>query len=115
MDRCTPRAAATSAMVMAALASARISSARMPRDSVWEWGASALIEDSCPCPGVACWDIVLIKNAVFDYRTRLISMQGSMTMQFHHHGYVSGDPRVLPAEGTGIDRSAELPDEMDVL
>jgi phenol 2-monooxygenase len=38
-----------------------------------------------------------------------------MTMQFHHHGYVSGDPRVLPAEGTGIDRSAELPDEMDVL
>jgi phenol 2-monooxygenase len=36
-------------------------------------------------------------------------------MQFHHHGYVSGDPRVLPAAGTGIDRSAELPDEMDVL
>ncbi|MDL9980164.1 FAD-dependent monooxygenase [Microbacterium sp. ASV49] len=36
-------------------------------------------------------------------------------MQFHHHGYVSGDPRVLPAAGTGIDRPAELPDEMDVL
>ncbi|MEX1078573.1 MAG: FAD-binding monooxygenase [Homoserinimonas sp.] len=36
-------------------------------------------------------------------------------MQFHHHGYVSGDPRVLPAAGTGIDRAAELPDEMDVL
>src|SRR6478609_2829243 len=36
-------------------------------------------------------------------------------MQFHHHGYVSGDPRVLPAEGTGIDRPDELPDEMDVL
>ncbi|MFL0565606.1 FAD-dependent monooxygenase [Microbacterium sp. 179-I 1D1 NHS] len=36
-------------------------------------------------------------------------------MQFHHHGYVSGDPRVLPAAGTGIDRPAELPDETDVL
>ncbi|MDR2997515.1 MAG: FAD-dependent monooxygenase, partial [Microbacterium sp.] len=36
-------------------------------------------------------------------------------MQFHHHGYVSGDPRVLPASGTGIDRPAELPDEVDVL
>ena len=36
-------------------------------------------------------------------------------MQFHHHGYVSGDPRVLPAAGTGIDRPAELPDEVDVL
>ncbi|MFC4140554.1 MULTISPECIES: FAD-dependent monooxygenase [unclassified Microbacterium] len=36
-------------------------------------------------------------------------------MQFHHHGYVSGDPRVLPASGTGIDRPADLPDEVDVL
>ena len=36
-------------------------------------------------------------------------------MQFHHHGYVSGEPRVLPAAGTGIDRPADLPDEMDVL
>lgn len=36
-------------------------------------------------------------------------------MQFHHNGYVSGDPRVLPAAGTGIDRPAELPDEVDVL
>ena len=36
-------------------------------------------------------------------------------MQFHHHGYVSGEPRVLPAAGTGIDRPAELPDEVDVL
>ncbi|WP_173922875.1 FAD-binding monooxygenase [Agromyces sp. Marseille-P2726] len=36
-------------------------------------------------------------------------------MQFHHHGYVSGDPRVLPAEGTGLDRPADLPDEIDVL
>ncbi|MFF3028816.1 FAD-dependent monooxygenase [Microbacterium sp. NPDC057944] len=34
-------------------------------------------------------------------------------MQFHHHGYVSGDPRVLPA---GVaDRPADLPDEIDVL
>ncbi|WP_166999019.1 FAD-binding monooxygenase [Paramicrobacterium fandaimingii] len=36
-------------------------------------------------------------------------------MQFHHHGYVSGDPRVQPAAGTGLDRSEELPDETDVL
>lgn len=36
-------------------------------------------------------------------------------MQFHHHGYVSGEPRVQPAEGTGVDRPTELPDEMDVL
>jgi len=36
-------------------------------------------------------------------------------MQFHHHGYVSGDPRVLPAAGTGLDRPDELPDTMDVL
>lgn len=36
-------------------------------------------------------------------------------MQFHHHGYVKGDPRVLPAAGIGLDRPAELPDEMDVL
>lgn len=36
-------------------------------------------------------------------------------MQFHHHGYVSGDPRVQPAAGVGLDRPAELPDEIDVL
>ncbi|APT83690.1 FAD-dependent monooxygenase [Corynebacterium ammoniagenes] len=36
-------------------------------------------------------------------------------MQFHHNGYVSEDPRVLPAEGYGVDRETELPDEMDVL
>lgn len=36
-------------------------------------------------------------------------------MQFHHHGYVSGDPRRQPAAGTGIDRPDELPDLMDVL
>lgn len=36
-------------------------------------------------------------------------------MQFHHHGYVSGDPRVQPAAGIGLDRPAELPDEVDVL
>ncbi|GAA5152692.1 FAD-dependent monooxygenase [Microbacterium pseudoresistens] len=36
-------------------------------------------------------------------------------MQFHHHGYVSGDPRIADAAGTGIDRPADLPDEMDVL
>ncbi|GGA56266.1 phenol 2-monooxygenase [Pseudoclavibacter endophyticus] len=36
-------------------------------------------------------------------------------MLFHDHGYVSTDPRIKPAAGTGIDRQAELPDEMDVL
>lgn len=36
-------------------------------------------------------------------------------MQFHHHGYVSGDPRVRPAAGVGINRPTELPDEVDVL
>ncbi len=36
-------------------------------------------------------------------------------MQFHHHGYVSGDPRVQPAAGVGINRPADLPDEVDVL
>ena len=36
-------------------------------------------------------------------------------MQFHHNGYVSEDPRVLPAQGYGVDRAEELPEEMDVL
>lgn len=36
-------------------------------------------------------------------------------MQFHHHGYVSCNPRTLPAAGVGIDRSPELPDQLDVL
>ncbi len=36
-------------------------------------------------------------------------------MQFHHHGYVSTDPRVQPARGAGIDRSPDLPETMDVL
>ncbi|MCY0906086.1 FAD-binding monooxygenase [Arthrobacter sp. H14-L1] len=36
-------------------------------------------------------------------------------MQFHHHGYVSGDPRIQTAAGTGIDRPEELPSEVDVL
>jgi phenol 2-monooxygenase len=36
-------------------------------------------------------------------------------MRFHHHGYVSGEPRLQPAAGTGVDRPAELPDQVDVL
>lgn len=36
-------------------------------------------------------------------------------MQFHHYGYVTKDPRLLPAEGVGLNRPAELPDTMDVL
>ncbi len=36
-------------------------------------------------------------------------------MQFHHHGYVSQEPRKQPAAGTGIDRPGDLPREVDVL
>ncbi|WP_411721244.1 FAD-binding monooxygenase [Mycetocola sp.] len=36
-------------------------------------------------------------------------------MQFHHHGYVSTDPRIQPAAGVGVDRPEELPEEVDVL
>ena len=36
-------------------------------------------------------------------------------MQFHHHGYVSGDPRIQPAAGVGLNRSEDLPAEVDVL
>ncbi|WP_167137970.1 FAD-binding monooxygenase [Diaminobutyricimonas sp. TR449] len=36
-------------------------------------------------------------------------------MQFHHHGYVSGDPRISPPAGTGLNRPEQLPDEVDVL
>lgn len=36
-------------------------------------------------------------------------------MQFHHHGYVSEEPRLKPAAGVGLDRPEELPDEVDVL
>ena len=36
-------------------------------------------------------------------------------MQFHHHGYVSADPRVQAAAGIGLERPERLPDEVDVL
>ncbi len=36
-------------------------------------------------------------------------------MQFHHHGYVSGDPRIENAAGSGIDRPESLPEYVDVL
>ncbi|MBV6272357.1 FAD-binding monooxygenase [Alcaligenaceae bacterium CGII-47] len=36
-------------------------------------------------------------------------------MQFHYRGYISGEPRVQPAAGTGINRPEALPDFMDVL
>src|SRR4030095_16768346 len=42
-------------------------------------------------------------------------MEGATMQQFHHRGYVSGDPRVEPAAGVGIDRPEELPDLVDVL
>lgn len=46
---------------------------------------------------------------------RLGCAEGVAKVQFHQHGYVSGDPRIKPAAGTGINRPAELPDLMDVL
>ncbi|KAB1644267.1 FAD-dependent monooxygenase [Gulosibacter chungangensis] len=36
-------------------------------------------------------------------------------MQFHHHGYVSQEPRVQNAAGYGMSRPSDLPDELDVL
>jgi phenol 2-monooxygenase len=36
-------------------------------------------------------------------------------VQFHHQGYVSGDPRIQPADGVGVDRPEELPELVDVL
>lgn len=36
-------------------------------------------------------------------------------MQFHHFGYVSGDPRVRPAAGVGLSRPERVPEEVDVL
>lgn len=36
-------------------------------------------------------------------------------MHFHHKGYVSGDPRIQPVAGVGVDRPDELPGEVDVL
>ncbi len=35
-------------------------------------------------------------------------------MDFHHRGYQSADPRVQPAAGYGVNRSLEVPDEVDV-
>jgi len=36
-------------------------------------------------------------------------------VQFHHHGYVSTDPRIQDAAGVGLDRPDELPENVDVL
>ncbi|MDH6238155.1 FAD-binding monooxygenase [Cryobacterium sp. CG_9.6] len=36
-------------------------------------------------------------------------------MQFHNQGYVSADPRIQNVNGVGIDRPAELPENVDVL
>jgi phenol 2-monooxygenase len=36
-------------------------------------------------------------------------------VQFHHHGYVSGDPRIQAPAGVGLDRPDELPENVDVL
>lgn len=36
-------------------------------------------------------------------------------MKFHHHGYISEDPRVRIVDDACVDRDPNLPDEMDVL
>lgn len=36
-------------------------------------------------------------------------------MKYHHHGYVSHDPRIQAPSGVGIDRPEELPEQVDVL
>ncbi|GAA1139449.1 FAD-binding monooxygenase [Nesterenkonia lutea] len=36
-------------------------------------------------------------------------------MQFHHHGYVSQNPRVQAPAGIGLNRPEQLPEHMDVL
>ncbi|HSP75957.1 MAG TPA: FAD-dependent monooxygenase, partial [Cryobacterium sp.] len=36
-------------------------------------------------------------------------------MQFHHHGYVSTDPRIQDAAGVGLNRPDEIPENVDVL
>ncbi|MFT0531780.1 FAD-dependent monooxygenase [Castellaniella hirudinis] len=36
-------------------------------------------------------------------------------MKYHHHHYVSENPRIQTAAGAGVDRPAELPDYVDVL
>ena len=36
-------------------------------------------------------------------------------MKYHHHEYVSRDPRIQDPAGTGINRPDDLPDAVDVL
>src|SRR5690606_2459913 len=36
-------------------------------------------------------------------------------MKYHHHGYVSSDPRGQPPAGAGIDPPEDLPEQVDVL
>jgi phenol 2-monooxygenase len=36
-------------------------------------------------------------------------------LKYHHHGYVSHDPRIQAPAGAGIDRPEELPERVDVL
>ncbi|MBV2182258.1 MAG: FAD-dependent monooxygenase [Castellaniella sp.] len=36
-------------------------------------------------------------------------------MKYHHHGYVSCDPRIQDPAGVGIGRPDDLPDEVDIL
>jgi phenol 2-monooxygenase len=36
-------------------------------------------------------------------------------LKYHHHGYVSSDPRIQTPAGVGINRPEELPEQVDVL
>ncbi len=40
---------------------------------------------------------------------------GNVALQYHHHGYVTGDPRVQPVGPAGKNRTQEFPDRTDVL
>ena len=55
---------------------------------------------------------VLIRYVSF---TRPTAKGKVFDLQYHHHGYVSGDPRRGQPAGTGVDRPEDLPDEIDVL
>ena len=109
-------------------ASARISRIRMPRLSVCDAGAACRRPSRRPRRSRLCRARAIVYD-LFSSRTSCSNIEradsttqdldtavrGGHPMQFHHHGYVSGDPRVLPAAGTGLDRPDELPDEIDVL
>jgi phenol 2-monooxygenase len=61
-------------------------------------------------------DIRTVRSIIEHYIKRIgATERWRESVQFHDHGYVSGDPRVQPAAGVGLGRPDELPDEVDVL